>query len=673
MDLSNPEVRDAYYETEATIDQYIYHENTPPFVSKLLIQRFGISNPSPRYIATVATAFKSGFYKYSNGAITKSFGDNNFGNLAATAAAIILDREATSSVLNADPTYGNLKEPILKLLGFMKSMEYTDTQYSRIRYPILGNNIGKVIGQMAYEHPDVFSFFSPDFSPSVKFTNCGLFSPEAQAKTLKTTIGFSNGLFALIRHGLNRCSHGFGRTLVDSCFLLNDHTHIPAGFFKYSTGYLGYKGSHFSSTDEIIEELGTLITAGRLSKENKEIIVEAYDDVLKVEGRDSAFRVAQQLISLVPEFHSTNIVQRKKSEQSSTIYVSPPENEPYKAIIVVQLFGGMDSFYMLAPHYSCDSYVEYAEARGLHKIGAALHKTHMIPIDASSSDQNCTMFGLNKLLPIFKTIYDAGHGLFLANTGHLQKPIHKYNYKRETESDLFSHHAMLREGDLLDAFRKYPKTGLLGRMLDVFQKKGFGVGPMGIDTMSEALAGHPGLSRPIEIVSNTGADPFYSRSVSERVSKEKMINYANLLNGETELNSGFFADLWSRDLLNFINKTELLTELNQIQVKEPYLGKLGKKLGMVSKLIQAHEKRGVQRDTFYIELGGFDNHCEMKNTLDYIKFPDINEGIDSFYNDMKSLELLNNITFVLFSEFGRVSCFSMFIFSSLPNRYGVFR
>jgi len=69
-------------------------------------------------------------------------------------------------------------------------MEYTNTKCSRISYPILTNTIGKKIGQMAFDHLDVFSFFSPDFSPSSKFTKCGLFSPEAQTRIFKTTIGF---------------------------------------------------------------------------------------------------------------------------------------------------------------------------------------------------------------------------------------------------------------------------------------------------------------------------------------------------------------------------------------------------------------------------------------------------------------------------------------------------
>ena len=38
------------YETEALLDHLFYHANTAPFIAHRLLQRFGASNPSPRYI-----------------------------------------------------------------------------------------------------------------------------------------------------------------------------------------------------------------------------------------------------------------------------------------------------------------------------------------------------------------------------------------------------------------------------------------------------------------------------------------------------------------------------------------------------------------------------------------------------------------------------------------------
>lgn len=100
------EPRDAIYESDEILKAYFYHENVAPFLATRLIQRFGISNPSPRYVETVAIAFKNG--SYSSGGVT--FGSSNYGDLGAAAAAIVLDRESTSEILDADPTGGSLRE-----------------------------------------------------------------------------------------------------------------------------------------------------------------------------------------------------------------------------------------------------------------------------------------------------------------------------------------------------------------------------------------------------------------------------------------------------------------------------------------------------------------------------------------------------------------------------------
>jgi hypothetical protein len=120
MSMVEPESRDAHYETDAVLDHYFYHPNTPTFVATRLLQRFGFSNPSPRFVTVVSKAFRTG--KYVRGKQKVTFGDNQYGNLEATIAAILLDREARRASLDADPASGALREPLLKFIGFMRSM-----------------------------------------------------------------------------------------------------------------------------------------------------------------------------------------------------------------------------------------------------------------------------------------------------------------------------------------------------------------------------------------------------------------------------------------------------------------------------------------------------------------------------------------------------------------------
>jgi hypothetical protein len=63
MDMTELTTRDAQHETEAALDHFFYHDNTAPFLAYRFIQRLVTSNPSPRYIGVVATAFHDGIYE----------------------------------------------------------------------------------------------------------------------------------------------------------------------------------------------------------------------------------------------------------------------------------------------------------------------------------------------------------------------------------------------------------------------------------------------------------------------------------------------------------------------------------------------------------------------------------------------------------------------------------
>ena len=90
------------HETDALLDHLFEHENTPPFVALHMIKRFVTSNPTPRYVESVATAFVEGSF---NG--TAYSGKR--GDMKAAMAAVLLDGEARASILDADPTTASSK------------------------------------------------------------------------------------------------------------------------------------------------------------------------------------------------------------------------------------------------------------------------------------------------------------------------------------------------------------------------------------------------------------------------------------------------------------------------------------------------------------------------------------------------------------------------------------
>lgn len=94
VNMIDPAARDIMYETEATLDSLFHHPNHPPFLAIRMIQRFGISNPSPDFVVRVGEAYKSGSYH--------GFGSGEYGDIGALVAAILLDQESRMPALDLD-------------------------------------------------------------------------------------------------------------------------------------------------------------------------------------------------------------------------------------------------------------------------------------------------------------------------------------------------------------------------------------------------------------------------------------------------------------------------------------------------------------------------------------------------------------------------------------------
>ncbi len=75
---------------------------------------------------------------------------------------------------------------------------------------------------------------------------------------------------------------------------------------------------------------------------------------------------------------------------------------------------------------------------------------------------------------------------------------------------------------------------------------------------------------------------------------------------------------------------------------------LGNKLEWISKLI----KGNLNSNVYYTSINGFDTHEDQLHTQNG-RLTEVNDAIFSFYKDIKGANLLENVTIVVFSEFGR--------------------
>ncbi len=171
------------------LDALFNHPNTPPFISRQLIQRLVTSNPSPAYVGRVADAFRSGSYSLPNG---QNAGGGGRGDMRAVVAAILLDPEANDPARMTDPTFGKIREPVLRFTHWARTFGVTRTDIDDIE-GLQDSRSPTRLNQQAYRSPSVFNFYRPGFvSPGSGSAAAGLVAPELQITTASSVTGYAN-------------------------------------------------------------------------------------------------------------------------------------------------------------------------------------------------------------------------------------------------------------------------------------------------------------------------------------------------------------------------------------------------------------------------------------------------------------------------------------------------
>ncbi len=158
------------------IDNLFNHPNVGPFIGKLLIQRLVKSNPSPAYVARVATVFNNN-------------GSGIRGDLQAVIRAILTDAEALDCSWQDVASAGKLKEPLLRYTQALRAFNVTNQSGRLWNW---GYQFDEAVSQGILASPSVFNFYLPDFQPNGAITDQDLNAPEFQIHTSATSINYIN-------------------------------------------------------------------------------------------------------------------------------------------------------------------------------------------------------------------------------------------------------------------------------------------------------------------------------------------------------------------------------------------------------------------------------------------------------------------------------------------------
>jgi len=177
---------------DMALDGIFAHPNVAPFVSRQLIQRFVSSNPAPAYVERVALAFEAGTYTLPDGS---AVGTEQRGDLKATIAAVLLDKEALRDPGSTSSESGKIREPFIRFVNWARAFNETTPD---VRDEKFLNNMS-AMGQHPFNSPSVFNFFRPGYVASNTETgDAGLTAPEMQIINESSAIAYMNFINSFI-------------------------------------------------------------------------------------------------------------------------------------------------------------------------------------------------------------------------------------------------------------------------------------------------------------------------------------------------------------------------------------------------------------------------------------------------------------------------------------------
>ena len=347
-----------------------------------------------------------------------------------------------------------------------------------------------------------------------------------------------------------------------------------------------------------------------------------------------------KLFAFSPEYASTNLNVLREHPR----YRPPPtpsQGRPYKAIVVIIMGGGADSWNMLIPHSGCvrDLYAEYAQVRS----NMALPLAEILPIDLheDSPTQPCTTYGLHPVQTKVKELWDAGQASWFANIGTLIQPITRSDFLRGVRpGGLFGHDTQQREAQSVHAQNK-GASGVLGRIVDAltaqdnpYRSKVYSM--YGIRKLVEGDV-------PPTVIGGSGVVRFSQY--------DKLGSVLHEITGRQS--ESMFADTYASILEDSLLSTERLgAQMAAINLQGDYSGNTG--MQHIARVMSLdHSVHESERDVFMIGIRTFDAHQNQAHMDINMLLGRVNSDLRALHTDLVALDLWDATTIVSISDFGR--------------------
>ncbi len=336
------------------------------------------------------------------------------------------------------------------------------------------------------------------------------------------------------------------------------------------------------------------------------------------------------------------------------VMAAPPDpmnsnDENFKALVCVFLYGGNDSFNMLIPR-SQNEYQRYAKVRR----NLAIPKSQLLPLNGE--DKRGIKYGLHPGIPELQKLYNNGQLAFVSNIGPLLEPTTRQsilNGSANLPPHLFSHSDQQSHWMTTDS-ENTTTIGWAGRVADLYRRinvnkimpLNFSLGATniwqaGINTQPLVL--EPGAA--LELHQFWGEDhyPLIYRSMAELLKQSRASTHALVREYER---------VFSRGVTLTTTIQSILQQAPTLNTQFPDNNPLAKKLKAVARLMSVHKRMGMVRQLYFVGMQGWDTH-DLQNEQHPQLLSTLSSSLGAFQSALDELQLSHSVTTYTASEFGR--------------------
>lgn len=349
--------------------------------------------------------------------------------------------------------------------------------------------------------------------------------------------------------------------------------------------------------------------------------------------------------------------------------------QAYKALVLLYMAGGNDGNNMVIPNHSdatISNYTAYFNAR--NPQGLALTQASLLPItvprlsnltygfhpNLGPQTQNGTTIVNNGI----HDIWGQGKLAVVTNVGNLVRPMTKAQYLNgsiQKPYQLFSHSDQVAQSQTSNA-QIQAFTGWGGRLAD---KMTDGFNPNGLVPMVTSIAGAQlftaaQVKLPMAIgQANNGAGNNLTTVLAPQgfglptptgTNLARWTAYNAIIQQDLAASSNYIKA--ASDVTDSaLDANTALQSSQDVTTLFPNTS-LGLQLKQVARLIKSRDSLNINRQVFYVQVGGFDTHSNQVTGQGNL-FTTVSQAMRAFWDELSAQTVQNDVTLFTLSDFGR--------------------